>query len=393
MNPRPVLYLDYNATAPVRREAHAAALAAMEAAGNASSVHAPGRAARSLIEAARENVARLIGADAERVVFTSGGTEANALALIGAFEAGLARSLIVFALEHDSVRETAKLIARRRNVKLIEVGAHRSGTINLAVLQAALEVAPKPALVSVMAANNETGVLQPVARVAAMCAQAGALFHVDAVQIAGRLPFDGSVCQFVTLSSHKLGGAQGAGAVSLGRGIEVEALWGGGAQERRRRPGTENVPAIAAFGAAALAAAQEIDRAEEHAAWRDALEARLLDAAPGLQVFGAEAPRLPQTSCLGVAGFAAETQVIALDLEGAAVSAGAACSSGKVSASHVITAMGYDEAAARAAIRVSFGWATRRDEVERFAEIWSRVIARSREVRKVDEIRRSEVVR
>jgi cysteine desulfurase len=239
-----------------------------------------------------------------------------------------------------------------------------------------------PALVCVMGANNETGVVQPLIEVGEMCALRGARLHVDAAQIAGRLAFDAAPYDFVTLSAHKIGGLQGVGALVLGEGVEIEPLWGGGAQELRRRPGTEAVAAITAFGAAARAAATEIGRAHEHAQWRDAMEARLVDAVPNLQVFGRDAPRLPQTSCLGVPGLLAETQLVALDLEGIAVSAGAACSSGKVAPSHVLSAMGAGEDATRAALRVSFGWATQETELERFTEIWTRVLERSLSVRR-----------
>lgn len=376
------IYLDHNATAPVRSEARAAALSAIDVGANASSVHYAGRQARAMVEKAREHVGALVGALPERVIFTSGGTEANALAILGAARAGLFRSLHVFALEHDSVLRTARDLAAHGEFEFGEIGTMPSGEIDLVELELALRSAAKPALVCVMAANNETGVVQPLELVRALCTNHGALLHVDAIQIAGRLPFDASAFDLVTLSAHKLGGLQGAGALILGPGIEVEPLWGGGAQERRRRPGTEPVAAIAAFGAAARAAVAEIDRAGDHAAWRDALEARLADVFLDLHIFGRGAGRLPQTSCLGVPGCAAETQVIALDLEGIAVSAGSACSSGKVSASHIISAMGYDDAAARSAIRVSFGWGTRREELDRFTDVWERLLTRSRDVQR-----------
>ncbi len=377
MTKSPHIYLDYNATAPVRPEARAAAIAAMDAGANASSVHGPGRRARAMVDRAREDVAALVGAEPDRIVFASGGTEANAIAIFGGASSGLFSRIVVFALEHDSVLKTARLAADRFGLELVEAGADRTGVIDLEALAHALFLPPltggvaatRPrggaanadpgappsvrlppdqirgsadtspvngggkdgrTLVCVMAANNETGVLQPLTQVRALCSQAGATLHVDAVQIAGRLPFDASAFEFTTLSAHKLGGIQGAGALVLGRGVETDALWGGGAQERRRRPGTEPVAAIAAFGAAARAAQTEIPAASEHARWRDEMEARLAEAFPDLQIFGGEAPRLPQTSCLGLAGLAAETQVIALDLEGVAISAGSACSSGKV---------------------------------------------------------------
>lgn len=381
MSALPAIYLDYNATAPVRPAAREAAVAAMEAAGNPSSVHRAGRQARAIVERARGDVAALVGAEPERVVFTSGGSEANALAILGGAAAGLFRRLVVFALEHESVRATASLAAQRHGLDFAEIGARPDGTIDLAELETVLSASRERALVAVMAANNETGAVQPLGAVRSVASNAGALLHVDAVQIAGRLPFDAGAFEFVTLSAHKLGGLQGVGALVLGRGIEVEALWGGGAQEKRRRPGTEAVAAIAAFGAAAREGAGEIARAEEHASWRDEMEARLLEEVPGLTVFGRGVPRLPQTSCLGAVGLAAETQVVALDLDGFAVSAGAACSSGKVTPSHVILAMGCGEAAARSAIRVSFGWATKREELNAFVRIWARQIARSQDVR------------
>jgi cysteine desulfurase len=378
----PAIYLDYNASAPVRPQAREAALAAMDLGANPSSVHEAGRRTRALVERAREDVAGLINCAPERVIFTSGCSEANALAILGGAGAGLFRRLIVFSLEHESAHATARQAAERFGLDLAEIRSHRNGTIDLAELDYVLAANSNPALVSVMGANNETGVVQPLAEVGEMCALRGARLHVDAAQIAGRLPFDAAAYDFVTLSAHKIGGLQGAGALVLAEEIEVEPLWGGGAQERRRRPGTEAVAAIAAFGAAACAAAAEIGRARQHAIWRDAMEARLADAVPGLQVFGRDAPRLPQTSCLGVPGLIAETQLGALDLEGIAVGAGAACSSGKVAPSHVLSAMGAGESAARAAIRVSFGWATQETELDRFTEVWTRVLERSLSVRR-----------
>jgi len=377
------IYLDYNATTPLRPAAREAALAAMEEGANPSSVHRAGRRARAMVERAREEVAALVHAEPERVVFTSGGSEANALAILGGASAGLFRRLIVFALEHDSVRVTARQAAERHSLDFAEIGAAAGGTIDISELETVLAASRERALVAVMAANNETGVVQPLDRVRAIASNAGALLHVDAVQIAGRLPFDARGFEFVTLSAHKLGGVQGAGALTLGRGIEIEALWGGGAQEKRRRPGTEPVAAIAAFGTAARACAGEIARADEHTSWRDKMEARLIEEVPGLMVFGREATRLPQTTCLGVPGLSAETQVVALDLDGIAVSAGAACSSGKATPSHVLLAMGLGETAARCAIRASFGWATRAEELDEFAAIWARQIARSQAVRRV----------
>jgi cysteine desulfurase len=234
-------------------------------------------------------------------------------------------------------------------------------------------------LVSIQAANNETGVLQPLAEIAALAHKHGALFHTDAVQIAGRVKFRSSVADMMTLSAHKLGGIAGAGALIVREGINLAPLYGGGRQETGRRPGTEPLAAIAAFGAVASEAKMHLDLVDQGTRRRDAMEERLLAAVPGLKVFGASAPRLPQTSCIGLPGTLAETQVIALDLAGIAVSAGAACSSGKVRASHVLTAMGASDDEARCAIRVSFGTATSDDELHQFTDVWAAQLVRSRE--------------
>jgi cysteine desulfurase len=392
-------YLDYNATAPVRPEAMDAALEAMMLGANPSSVHTPGRRARSLISRAREQVAALVGAAPGEVVFTSGGTESNALALLGAAEAGLVNRLIVSATEHDSVVETAKL-ACRRGVALDIVRTRPDGQIDLADLERALSglpsfvwegdrardaggatgssLIPHPnrregrALVSVMAANNETGVIQPLLDVVALARKYGALMHTDAVQIAGRLAFDASAFDLVTLSAHKLGGIAGAGALIVRDVLALAPLHGGGRQEIGRRPGTEPLGAIAAFGAAAEAAAQEMSLSHAHERWRNAMEGRLRLAVPDLKLFGDDSPRLPQTSCVGLPGTKAETQVIALDLAGFALSAGAACSSGKVRASRVLQAMGAVDREATCAIRISFGWATREEELAAFTDVWTR---------------------
>jgi cysteine desulfurase len=359
----PITYLDYNATAPVRAEAAAAVAAALASGGNPSSVHGVGRAARRIVETARESVAALIGATASQVVFTSGGTEANALAL---HRRAPARCL-VSAVEHESVLRSAE------PAETISVDRH--GVVDLAALERLLAAAPAgAALVSVMLANNETGVIQPVAEIAAMARMRGAQIHCDAVQAAGKIPVDIDALgvDLLSLSAHKIGGPQGVGALILRNGMIVVPLIRGGGQERGRRAGTENVAGIAGFGAAAATALAELraNAPARIAALRDRLESELRHAALQAVIHGQGAARLPNTSCIGLPGVAAETQVMALDLAGVAVSSGAACSSGKVRASHVLGAMGVDAEAAACAIRVSLGWASTGADIERFVAAW-----------------------
>jgi len=351
-----VAYLDANATEPLRPEARAAAIAAMDLVGNPSSVHAAGRAARRVLEDARAAIAGRYGVAPGSVVFTSGGTEANALA-IHSLRAG--RRVIVGATEHDAVRAAAP----GANVLLVDA----AGVADLGVL--AELVAQGPALVCLMLANNETGTLQPIEAAAALCRRHGALLHVDAVQAAGRIPVamagDG-----MALSSHKLGGPKGAGALLLCPGVDVGPLVAGGGQERGRRGGTPALPAIAGFAAAASAPMPEV------AGLRDAAEAAAV--ACGAVVLGG-AHRLPNTACLALPGVRADTQVIALDLAGVQVSAGAACSSGKVEASHVLQAMGCGELAGQA-IRVSLPWNATEADVAAFARAYADMAARLRKM-------------
>jgi cysteine desulfurase len=349
------LYLDANATEPLRPEAREAVLAALDLPGNPSSVHADGRAARRVLEAAREGLARRFGAAPGDVVLTAGGTEANALAIRGL---GAGRRVLVGATEHPAVMAAAP------GATILPV--HPDGTLDLDALEAALRDGP-PALVCLMAANNETGVLHPLDQAAALCRAAGALLHVDAVQAAGRVPVSlaGLGAASLAISGHKLGGPKGAGALLLAPGQAPVALIAGGGQERGRRGGTEPLPAIAGTAAAAGAATPEA--AARLAALRDAIEAGCL--AEGAVVAGAGAPRLPNTTSLVLPGAPAETQVIALDLAGMRVSAGAACSSGKVGRSPVLVAMGFGEAAG-CGIRVSLPWNAPDDAAARFVEAW-----------------------
>ena len=360
------VYLDYNATAPIRPEAAAAVTRALEWVGNASSVHRFGRLARRTVEDAREAVAALVGARPAQVVFTGGGTESNNMALRGA---GRAR-VLVSAGEHVSVLDA---VESAEHIPLTS-----DGLVDIESLAGLLAADERPALFSVMLANNETGVIQPVAEVASLARAHGALVHCDAVQGAGRVPLDMAALgvDMLSLSAHKLGGPQGVGALVLGEGVEPAPLLRGGGQERRRRAGTENVAGIAGFGAAAEVAADALDDSSRLADLRDDLERRVRALAPEAVVFGSGVPRLANTSCLAVPGWPAETQVMGLDLAGVAVSAGSACSSGKVSPSHVLRAMGVDDAGAGGAIRVSLGWASEAPDVDRFVEAWSALYSR-----------------
>jgi cysteine desulfurase len=365
------VYLDWNATAPLRPQARAAVSAALDVVGNPSSVHAEGRIARRLIEEAREHVAALVGAEPRNVVFTSGGTEANMLALA---PASARDRLLVSAIEHPSVLAGGRFPAAA--VERLPVDA--DGEVVLEALERRLVALGGRALVSVMLANNETGVVQPVSQAARLVHAAGSLLHVDAVQGCGRIPFDINALEadLVTISGHKIGAPKGVGAlVRRDASVPFPApLITGGGQERGVRAGTENVAAIAGFGAAATAARASlaVDGARM-AALRDRLEAELKAATPQVIIFGAGTERLPNTTLFAVPGMKAETAVIAFDLEGIAVSSGAACSSGKVQPSHVLAAMGVSPSLARAAVRVSLGPTTAEFDLERFNQAWIRV--------------------
>jgi cysteine desulfurase len=356
-------YLDWNATAPLRVEARAAMIAALEAA-NASSVHAEGRAARALIEKARANVAALVGASPKDVTFTSGATEANMLAL----QPTLGDRLLVSAVEHPSVRSGGRFAADC----VEELPVDGDGIVDLAALARALGRAKRP-LVSVMLANNETGVIQPIRPIAGIVHAAGGLLHVDAVQAPGRIAcrIDELGVDLMTISSHKLGGPQGAGALIRRGDLCLEPLIKGGGQERGLRAGTENVAAIAGFGAAC--AALTLADVPRMAGLRDRLEAGILAARPDAVIFGAKVARLPNTTLFAVPGLKAETAIIAFDLAGVALSSGSACSSGKVAASPVLAAMGVAPALARGAVRVSIGWSTTEADLERFLGTWKKL--------------------
>jgi len=372
-----VIYLDHNATSPVRPEAKAAVLRALEVGGNPSSVHAAGRAARSLIETARGQVAALVGVVPGSVTFTSGGTESNALAIESAVATGHDR-VILGATEHGAVSENVR--AAGVPVVVWPVDAH--GVADLDWLAAELARGGRP-LVCLMLANNETGVIQPVAEASALVREAGGWLHVDAVQAAGKIAIDFTAlgADTLALAAHKIGGPFGSGALVAGtRATLVRRLHGGG-QERGRRAGAENLSGIAGFGAAADVAARDLPAIAAQAVWRDALQARVEEA--GAVILGKAAARLPQTLGFAAEGFDAQMQVMGMDLAGVAISAGPACSSGKMKPSDVVAAMGRADLAAFA-VRISGGWnTTEHDWIsagDAWLELYARHISRRKEV-------------
>jgi cysteine desulfurase len=370
-------YLDHNASAPLTDAARRAMLAALEADGNPSSVHAEGRAARRLVETARRQVAGLVGGKADHVFFTSGATEAAATLLTPEWRMGRAplrvSRLFVAAADHPCILCGGRFPADAMTLLPVD----REGLIDLAALEAALSAHHREtgmAMVATHAANNETGVIQPVAEIGRIAKASGAILVVDAVQAAGRVPLDISdgSADFLILSSHKIGGPKGAGAIVGASDLLMPLpLVPGGGQEKGHRSGTENVAAIAGFGAAAQdAAATLCDDDARLAALRGRLEAGLRAAAADTVIFGEAAPRVANTVLFAVPGIKAETALIALDLAGVAASSGAACSSGKIAPSHVLQAMGTAQALIRGAIRVSLGRDSGEEDVEGFLRAW-----------------------
>jgi cysteine desulfurase len=372
------VYLDHNAGAPLRPAVRETMIAALQETGNASSVHTHGRKARGKIEDARDAVARLCGAKTRAVTFVSGGTEANMTALTPAWQDQgkpvYLDKLFRSAVEHPSVVTGGRFPV----VDQVVVPVDSDGRVRLDVLEDLIRDV-EPSLISVMAANNETGVIQPLAEIGALAMQYGHFFHVDAVQAAGRIPIDLEAWQadVITLSAHKFGGPQGIGAVVVRSTARVPApLMVGGGQENWRRGGTENVSAIAGFGVAAKSALEEAADTAHLLKLREKLEEGLRAICPRTLIFGEAADRLANTVCFAVPGISAETALIAFDLERVSVSSGSACSSGKVSVSHVLTAMDVDEETARCALRISMGWDTGEADVERFLEVWPKVVDR-----------------
>ena len=368
------VYLDWNATTPLRPEAREATAAAWDLPGNPSSVHDEGRKARRLVEDARAAVAGAVGALPRNVVFTSGGTEANALALTPGLRrtSGLpVRRLVVSAIEHASVLAGGRFTAE----SITTVGVSGSGLVRPDPLREMMAGGP-PALVSIMLANNETGAIQPILALAEIVHAAGGLLHVDAIQALGKIPFDINMlnADLVTVSAHKIGGPKGVGALAWADGVQgLEPLLRGGGQERGHRAGTENVAGIAGFGTAVKAA---IGALENDAIRLENLRNRLesgLRQTPGVLIFSDDAPRLPNTTLFTARGLKAETAVIGFDLAGIAVSSGSACSSGKVQPSHVLEAMGFGREVAQGAVRLSLGWSSCEADIDRCLEAWRKL--------------------
>jgi cysteine desulfurase len=369
LNNQPV-YLDYNATAPARREVIDIMVEVMSVPGNASSVHGTGRVARKRVEDARAEVARLVGAKPENVIFTSGGTEADNLALKGFGD----RRLIVSAIEHGAILAPALLFDAGAEI----VPVDKDGVVDLAALEDLLSQADKPVTVSIMLANNETGVIQSMRDIVQIAGRYNALVHTDAVQCAGKIPIDIEELgvDMLSLSAHKIGGPQGVGALVLREDRPLSSQIVGGGQERGRRSGTENVAGIAGFGVAARLALEGLEDYARLADLRDDMELQIKQIAPGCLIYSRDVPRLPNTSCLTMPGVKSETQVMSFDLAGIAISAGSACSSGKVTASHVLEAMESPDEVAVTAIRVSMGRDTTAADVDRFVETWRDIYRR-----------------
>jgi cysteine desulfurase len=362
------VYLDWNASAPLAPEARAAMIDACDRVGNPSSVHAFGRCVRRLTEQAREAAGALLGMPASAVIFVSGGTEANNLALQ---TARTPTQRLIGATEHASLSDP------RWQGRLLAVD--RGGLIDLDGLESALRACGPGTLISVQAANNETGVLQPIAAIAAIVHRYEGLLHVDAIQAAGRIPLPmlDWGADMVSLSAHKIGGPKGVGALVVAPRVPLSPLLMGGGQERGWRAGTENVPGIAGFGAACLVAAEQAPAfAAMVGPLRDAMEREALRLWPGAMIAGGDSPRVANTTCLVLPGSSAQSLLMRLDLDGIAVSAGAACSSGKVKPSHVLKAMGFDDHLAGAALRISLGWPTQAAETGKFLDALRRLVPR-----------------
>ncbi len=365
-----MIYMDYNATAPMKPAVRAAILESMERYGNPSSVHRFGRIARRYTEEGRAAVAAFVGVKPAQVIFTGGGTEANNMIFNGMNGVHFVTS----SVEHDSV------LACTPNAVRLPVNA--DGVVDLAAAEKILKAAPAKTLVSVILVNNETGVVQPVAEIARIAKQYGHLVHTDAVQAAGKLPIDFADLgvDFLTLSAHKIGGPQGLGALIVGEKVALQSMLKGGGQEMNRRAGTENVAGIVGFGVAAQLAADDLRDVPRLSVWRDELQKQLQDiAGKDAVVLGDSALRVANTLCIAMRGVGSETQVMAMDLAGVAVSAGSACSSGKVKASHVLKAMGFADDVAGSALRISLGWNTKPADIKACIEAWRAIYQRTRQ--------------
>ena len=370
-------YLDHNATSSLRPEAKAAMERALDMGGNPSSVHGVGRAVRAIVEQAREQVASLTGARAQDVIFTSGGTEANALALHGAIHGALQAGqqitrLFVSTIEHDSVFANANALGESiPGLRVETIPVTTSGIVDLNALCVGLYEGKGRALIAVMAANNETGVIQPIANISKLAKETGALLFVDAIQAAGKIELD-STADYLSLSAHKIGGQQGVGALVVNDNAPFAPQMLGGGQERGLRAGTENVCGIAGFGIAAATVRGA------SSTLRDGFERELRGLVPDTVIFGVDAPRLGNTSNFALPGIASEMALMALDLDGVMVSTGAACSSGKVKPSHVLKAMGVSDDLTRSALRVSFGWNSTAADVDAVIASLAKLVQRVR---------------
>jgi len=367
-------YLDWNASAQVYPEVVEAMTAVLLAGGNASSVHREGRNARNKIEAARDQVAQLINAVASSIIFTSGGSEANSLALSGLAGNGSIDRVMISTIEHPSVLASANL----QGIELSYLNVDEDGIIKLDELEAALikaATANERVVLSIMWANNETGVLQPIADIVKLARENGALVHCDAVQAVGKVAVDfiSSGVDLMSLSAHKIGGPQGIGALVVRPSVVLAPIIKGGGQELGRRAGTENLSGIVGFGVAAKLCAND-NQGTQTAELHRKLESEIKNIRSDAVIFGEGQKRLPNTTCVTVAGTTAETLLIMLDLAGIAVSSGSACSSGKVTTSHVLTAMGVEETLAKSAVRISLGRTTTREDIEKFIDVWSKAV-------------------
>ena len=362
-------YLDYNATAPVWPQVIEGAGEAMKTLGNPSSIHSFGRSSRNLVEEAREKIASLVNAKPSQIIFTSGGTEANNLAL----NQGKSIPLIVSSIEHDSVLKAPK------KTKLIDVDS--DGLIRLEHLDSLLAESEEGSVVSIMLANNEVGTVQPIKEVTKMARNRGISVHCDVIQALGKIDVDWQDLgvDMMSLSAHKIGGPQGVGALVIEEGLDFLPLLKGGGQERYRRAGSENVPGIVGFGIAADLVSENRNKMNNTAQLREKLENDLKSFVPDLKFYGSQVDRLPNTSCFSMRGVEAEVQLVALDLQGVMVSSGSACSSGKVTKSHVLSAMGVPDAEASTAIRVSFGWLNNLRDVEAFMAAWQKLYLNTQE--------------
>jgi cysteine desulfurase len=385
-------YLDHNATSPLRPESLEAMTHALAVGGNPSSIHAAGRAARALVEESKAEIALLTNGERCEIVFTSGATEANNLALAGAVEGAIDQNekgavsrltrLFVSAIEHRAVSAAAERLAERTpGLRLETLPVTADAMLDTEALRIALREGKGRALVAVMAANNETGVIQPIAEVSRLCCEAGALLLVDAVAAAGKIPLDAALCDYMTLSAHKLGGPQGVGALIVANGAPFAAQIVGGGQQNGLRAGTENLSGIAGFGAAIRTLRDGEGERARIAHLRDRFESALRAAIPEAVIFGAAAPRLCGTSNFALPDIMSETALIALDLDGVMVSAGSSCSSGKLTPSHVLGAMGIAPTLASSALRISFGWNSQMPDADAalasITKLWHRKTAAS----------------